>query len=98
MDNVEQARAHGAYAVAAEDLELMQYAKFTPKAEPPLYQGMYNTAYGAALAWRLTAFWGEAVSGFFMLLDLFVIWFFSKERDVSVPEEFPDVNSSSSSA
>jgi len=87
MDNVEKARANGAYEVAQENLKLMQYATFTPNAQPPLYQGMYNTASGSALAWRMLEFWSEACAGFFMLLNLLVIYFFSTARDIDLPED-----------
>lgn len=91
MADVKLAASHGAYLVAAQDKELMQFANFSPGAAVPLYQGLYNTAYGQALAWKLVEFWSEAFTGFCMLVDLVVIWRFSSEREAgrTLPSHLP---------
>lgn len=86
MTTVEIARKNGAYAIAQSNLELMQWKHFDPQAAPPLYQGMYNTAYGWGLAWYMSEFWGECVAGVGMLVNTLVIWWFSKARTVTMPD------------
>jgi len=90
MEDVETAKQNGAYAIAQQDLAFLEARKFTPDAAPPLYQGMYDTAYGWGLVWYTAEFWGEVLAGFFMLLDLLVIWFFARkgfEADTSLQTE-----------
>jgi len=90
MEDVQTAKQNGAYAIAQQDLAFLEARKFTPDAAPPLYQGMYDTAYGWGLVWYTAEFWGEVLAGFFMLLDLLVIWFFARkgfEADTSLQTE-----------
>uniref|UniRef100_A0A7S2IM34 Uncharacterized protein n=1 Tax=Zooxanthella nutricula TaxID=1333877 RepID=A0A7S2IM34_9DINO len=89
MATVDKARSNGAYAIAQQDLALMEGALFTPDAKAPLYMGMYDSASGGALVMILLGFWGEAFAGGFMLLNLFVIWYFSENRTVALPDDFP---------
>lgn len=87
METVEKARANGAFAVAQQQLALMEGAKFTEDPTPPLYQGMYDTASGGALVMILLGFWGEAGAGAFMLLNLLVIWYYAyTRRAVEMPD------------
>jgi len=88
MATVDKARANGAYAIAEQDLALMEGARFTPNATAPLYMGMYDSASGGALVMILLGFWGEAGAGAFMLLNLLVIWYFSENRTVDLPPAF----------
>jgi len=89
MATVDKARANGAFAIAQQNEVLMQGAHFTPNAAYPLYRGMYDSASGGALVMILLGFWGEAFAGGFMLLNLFVIWYFSENRTVALPDDFP---------
>uniref|UniRef100_A0A7S2IMM8 Uncharacterized protein n=1 Tax=Zooxanthella nutricula TaxID=1333877 RepID=A0A7S2IMM8_9DINO len=88
MATVDKARSNGAYAIAQQDLALMEGARFTPNATAPLYMGMYDSASGGALVMILLGFWGEAGAGAFMLLNLLVIWYFSENRTVDLPPAF----------
>uniref|UniRef100_A0A7S2IMP3 Uncharacterized protein n=1 Tax=Zooxanthella nutricula TaxID=1333877 RepID=A0A7S2IMP3_9DINO len=94
---IEKARRNGAGAIAMQDIELMQGLHFTPDATYPLYRGMYNSASGGALVMIMLGFWGEMGAGAFMLLNLLVIWYFSANRLVDLPEDMSESSSSGES-
>lgn len=89
MATVDKARANGAFVIAQQNLALMQGARFTPNATAPLFQGMYDSASGGALVMILFGFWGEALGGAFMLLNLLVIWYFAEYRTVVLADDLP---------
>jgi len=90
MATVEKARANSAFSIAEQNLILMEGAHFTPNATAPLYMGMYNSASGGALVMIMLGFWGEMGAGAFMLLNLIVIWYFSENRRVQLPDSLAD--------
>merc|ERR1739846_266066 len=52
--------------------------------------GLLNTAAGIDLTLKLMEFWGEVFAGLFMVVDHWVIWYYSPERFIDLDERMSD--------
>lgn len=88
---ISSAASHAAFYQEMEDKELLQLSLAHPEAkdDPVLYKGLYNTATGLVRLTRIVGWWGEMSCLIFALLDHWVVWYFCKERHISLPEVLP---------
>lgn len=50
---------------------------------------LYNSATGKCLKYKAAEFWCEVLAGFFMVVDMWVIWWYAAERYIDLDDSLP---------